>query len=130
MVAGFKSKSAAGFLLELVAGFVGIRNVDRVKYPSLSANDGFEDAMREIIAGELQVLEANNLNTRETGANADGGKAYSGFGNITGKSVNQLITGKSNGQARVAGTARGSDRSPRRKITAPWMCGAARAKEY
>jgi len=45
---------------------------DRVKYPSLSANEGFEDTMRELIAGELRVLEAGNLNTRETGANADG----------------------------------------------------------
>ena len=48
--------------------------VDRVKYPSLSANDRFEDSMRELIAGELRVLEANNLNTRETGANADGAR--------------------------------------------------------
>jgi hypothetical protein len=28
------------------------------KYPSLSANENFEDAMRELIAGELCVLEA------------------------------------------------------------------------
>jgi hypothetical protein len=48
--------------------------VDRRKYPSLSATEGFEDAMRELIAGELRVLEANNLNTRETGANADGAR--------------------------------------------------------
>jgi hypothetical protein len=48
--------------------------VDRVKYPSLSTNEGFEDAMRELIAGELRVLEANNLNTRETDANADGAR--------------------------------------------------------
>ena len=48
--------------------------VDREKYPSLSANEGFEDAMRELIAGELRVLEANNLNSRETGANADGAR--------------------------------------------------------
>ena len=48
--------------------------VDRRKYPSLSANEGFEDAMRELIAGELRVLKANNLNTRETGVNADGAR--------------------------------------------------------
>jgi hypothetical protein len=34
------------------------------------------------IAGELRVLKANNLNTRETGANADGARLPAGFGNI------------------------------------------------
>jgi hypothetical protein len=33
--------------------------VERVKYPSLSANENFEDAMRELIAGELRALEAS-----------------------------------------------------------------------
>lgn len=46
-------------------------HIDRVKYPSLGANDGFGDAMRELIAGELRALEAQKSNTPETGANAD-----------------------------------------------------------
>jgi hypothetical protein len=45
--------------------------VDRVKYPSLNANEGVEDAMRELVAGELRALEARNLNTIETRANPD-----------------------------------------------------------
>jgi hypothetical protein len=32
----------------------------------------FEDAMRELIAGELRALEAQKSNTPEPGANADG----------------------------------------------------------
>ena len=46
--------------------------VDRVKYPSLNANEGVEDSMRELIAGELRALEARNLNMIETSANQDG----------------------------------------------------------
>ena len=48
--------------------------VERVKYPSLSANENFEDAVRELIAGELRVLEAKSLSTRETGENTDGAR--------------------------------------------------------
>jgi hypothetical protein len=48
--------------------------VDRVKYPSLRANENFEDAMLELIAGELRVLEARKSNAQETGANADGAR--------------------------------------------------------
>ena len=47
-------------------------HIDRANYPSLGANDDFEDAMRELIAGELRALEAQKSNTPETGANADG----------------------------------------------------------
>ena len=47
-------------------------HIDRAKYPSLGADDDFEDAMRELIAGELRALEAQKSNTPETGANADG----------------------------------------------------------
>src|SRR3984893_13941906 len=32
-------------------------HIDRVKYPSLRADDDFEDAMHELIAGELRALE-------------------------------------------------------------------------
>jgi hypothetical protein len=48
--------------------------VDRRKYPSLSANEGFEDAVRDLIAGELRVLEARKSNAQETDANADGAR--------------------------------------------------------
>ena len=47
-------------------------HIDRAKYPSLGANDDFDDAMRELIAGELRALEAQKSNTPETGANAEG----------------------------------------------------------
>jgi hypothetical protein len=47
-------------------------HIDRAEYPSLGANDDFEDAMREQIGGELRALEAQKSNTPETGANADG----------------------------------------------------------
>lgn len=47
-------------------------HIDRTEYPSLHADDDFEDAMRELIAGELRALEAQKSNTPETGANADG----------------------------------------------------------
>src|SRR3984893_18512599 len=47
-------------------------HIDRVKYPSLGANDDCEDSMRELIAGELRALEVQKSNTPETGANADG----------------------------------------------------------
>jgi hypothetical protein len=43
-------------------------HIDRVKYPSVKADDDFEDAMRELIAGELQALEAQKSNTPETDA--------------------------------------------------------------
>jgi hypothetical protein len=46
-------------------------HIDRAEYPSLGANDDFEDAMRELIAGELRALEAQKSNTPETGATAD-----------------------------------------------------------
>ena len=44
----------------------------RAKYPSLRANDDFENAMRELIAGELRALDAQKSNTPETGATANG----------------------------------------------------------
>ena len=47
-------------------------HIDRAKFPSLGADDDFEDAMREVIAGELRALEEQNPNTPETGTNADG----------------------------------------------------------
>jgi hypothetical protein len=47
-------------------------HIDRTEYPSLHADDDFEDAMRELIAGELRALEAQKSNTPETGANEDG----------------------------------------------------------
>jgi len=47
-------------------------HIDRAKYPSFSGDDDFEDAIREIIAGELRGLEAQKLNTLEIDANADG----------------------------------------------------------
>jgi hypothetical protein len=48
------------------------RHIDRAKYPSFRENDDFDDAMRELIAGELRALEAQKSNTPETGANANG----------------------------------------------------------
>ena len=39
---------------------------------SLSINENFERAIREQITGELRTPVARNLNTRKTGANADG----------------------------------------------------------
>jgi hypothetical protein len=47
-------------------------HIDRAKYPSLGADDDLEDAMRELIAGELRALEAQKSTAPETGANADG----------------------------------------------------------
>ena len=47
-------------------------HIDRAKYPSFGADDDFEDAMREPIAGELRALEEQKSNTPETGANVDG----------------------------------------------------------
>jgi hypothetical protein len=47
-------------------------HIDRAKYPSFGADDGFEDALREQIGGELRALEAQKSNPPETGANADG----------------------------------------------------------
>ena len=47
-------------------------HIDRAKYISLSADDGFEDGIHELIAGELRALEAQKSNTPETGVNADG----------------------------------------------------------
>ena len=47
-------------------------HIDRVKYPSLSADDDFEDAMHELIAGELRALEAQKSTAPESGVNADG----------------------------------------------------------
>src|ERR1700730_1078672 len=47
------------------------RHIDRAKYPSFRENDDFDDAMRELIAGELQALEAQKSNTPETGADED-----------------------------------------------------------
>ena len=47
------------------------RHIDRAKYPSFRENDDFDDAMRELIAGELRALEAQKSNPPETGANAD-----------------------------------------------------------
>jgi hypothetical protein len=49
-------------------------HIDRVKYPSLRADDDFEDAMHELIAGELRALEAQKSTTPETGATADGAR--------------------------------------------------------
>jgi hypothetical protein len=45
-------------------------HIDRAEYPSFGANDDFEDAMRELIAGELRALEAQKSNTPETSTNA------------------------------------------------------------
>jgi hypothetical protein len=47
-------------------------HIDRAKYPSFGANDDFDGAMREVIAGELRALEAQQSNPPEPGANADG----------------------------------------------------------
>jgi len=47
-------------------------HIDRAKYPSLSAYDDLDDAMHELIAGELRALEAQKSDTPENGANADG----------------------------------------------------------
>jgi hypothetical protein len=47
-------------------------HIDRVKYPSFGANDDFEDAMRELITGELRALEAQKSNTPESGSTAGG----------------------------------------------------------
>ena len=47
-------------------------HINRVKYPSLSADDDFEDAMRELIAGELRALETQKSTAPESGVNADG----------------------------------------------------------
>jgi hypothetical protein len=47
------------------------RHIDRAKYPSFRENDDFDDAMRELIAGELRALEAQKSNTPEPGATAD-----------------------------------------------------------
>jgi hypothetical protein len=49
-------------------------HIDRAKYPSLGANDDFDDAMRELIAGELRAQEAQKSNTPQTGATADGAR--------------------------------------------------------
>jgi hypothetical protein len=50
-------------------------HIDRAQYPLLSADDDFKDGIRELIAGELRVLEAQKSNTPETGANVDGTKS-------------------------------------------------------
>ena len=47
-------------------------HIDRAKYPSFGADDDFEDAMHELIAGELRALEAQKSTAPETGATADG----------------------------------------------------------
>ncbi len=47
-------------------------HIDRAQYPSLCADDGFKDGMRELIAGELRALDAQKSNTPETGATAGG----------------------------------------------------------
>ena len=47
-------------------------HIDRVRYPSLRADDDFEDAMHELIAGELRALEAQKSTAPETAATADG----------------------------------------------------------
>jgi hypothetical protein len=47
-------------------------HIDRAKYPSLRANDDFEDAMRNLIAGELRALEAQKLTVPENGVSPDG----------------------------------------------------------
>jgi len=46
-------------------------HIDRAKYPSFRENDDFDDAMRELIAGELRALEAQKSNAPETSTNAD-----------------------------------------------------------
>ena len=47
-------------------------HIDRAKYPSFGADDGFEDALREQIGRELRALEAQKPYAPEAGANADG----------------------------------------------------------
>lgn len=73
-------------------------HIDRVKYPLLGAHDDFEDAMRELIAGELRALEARKSNTPETSANADETRLSAESSSSLNMSVRQLITGKSNGR--------------------------------
>jgi hypothetical protein len=47
-------------------------HIDRAEYPSLHADDDFEDALKARVRDELLALEAQKSNTVEAGANADG----------------------------------------------------------
>jgi hypothetical protein len=58
------------------------RYIDRVKYPSLRPDDDFEDAMRELVAGELRALEEQKPTTPETGATVKGTRLAAGTSGI------------------------------------------------
>ena len=46
--------------------------IDRLKYPSLHADDDMKDAVKALVADELQALEEKKSTTPQTGANPDG----------------------------------------------------------
>jgi hypothetical protein len=47
-------------------------HIDRAEYPSLHADDDFEDALKARVADELRALETQKPYAPEAGANADG----------------------------------------------------------
>jgi hypothetical protein len=49
-------------------------HIERLKYPSLHSDDDMKDAVKALVADELRALEAQQSNTLEAGANADGAK--------------------------------------------------------
>jgi len=49
-------------------------HIERLKYPSLHSDEDMKDAVKALVADELRALEAQQSNTLEAGANADGAK--------------------------------------------------------
>jgi hypothetical protein len=47
-------------------------HIERLQYPSLHDDDDMKDAVKALVADELQALEAKESNEPENGANADG----------------------------------------------------------
>lgn len=46
-------------------------HIERLKYPTLRADDDMKDAVKALVADELRALEAKQSNTLESGATAD-----------------------------------------------------------
>ncbi len=73
-------------------------HIDRAEYPSLHADDGFKDALKARVAGELRALEEQKPNTPETVANIGGTRLPAESSSSLSMSVRQMITGKSDGR--------------------------------